>query len=229
MEVKTANEYAYVKIEDGEYALGKANLELDLSTVNTKQVTVTVKAQNGTEKAYTVNIQKVSSDNTIKLLKVGNQEIQEENGVYKAFVKQDVTKTDLYVETTNSGAKLQLGEDDEKVHIVTKEITMDQTEKTIEIKVTAEDGSIKRYSVIIAKESDDTGVQSVKVDEKGAIVVDEETYYITATPGAKEVTVEVIAANAYANVQINGSEKQVGKNKVKVSLHKQKMKKQVSE
>ncbi len=218
MEVKAANEYAYVKIENGEYALGAASLDIDLSTVNEKQVTVTVKAQNGTEKTYTVNIQKVSSDNTIKIVKVGNVEIQEENGIYKAFVKEDVTTANLYIETTNQGAKIQLGEDDEKIHTVTKDITMDQTEKTIGVKVTAEDGSVKQYSVVIAKESDDTGIQNVKVDEKGAIVVDEETYYITATPGAKEVTVEVTAANAYANVQINGSEKQVGKNTVKVSL-----------
>ena len=210
--------FEYVKIENGEYALGAASLDIDLSTVNEKQVTVTVKAQNGTEKTYTVNIQKVSSDNTIKIVKVGNVEIQEENGIYKAFVKEDVTTANLYIETTNQGAKIQLGEDDEKIHTVTKDITMDQTEKTIGVKVTAEDGSVKQYSVVIAKESDDTGIQNVKVDETGAIVVDEETYYITATPGAKEVTVEVTAANAYANVQINGSEKQVGKNTVKVSL-----------
>ena len=218
MEVKTTSPYAQVKIEDNAFALGTDSYTLNLTGVNSKTVTVTVKAQDGTEKTYTVNVQKVSSDNTLQTVKVNNVEITEVDGIYRAFIKEDVTNANLYVETTHSGATIKLGEDDEKVHTVTKDITMDQTEKTIAMKVTAEDGSVKQYTVIIAKESSDIEIQSVKVDNKGAIVVDESTYYITATPGATEAEVEVIAANQYAGVQINGSAKQTGKNTVKVTL-----------
>ena len=131
--------------------MGTDSYTLDLTGVNGKTVTVTVKAQDGTEKVYTVNVQKVSSDNTLQTVKVNNVEITEQDGIYRAFIKEDVTNANLYVETTHSGATIKLGEDDEKVHTVTKHITMDQSEKTIAMKVTAEDGSVKQYTIIIAK------------------------------------------------------------------------------
>lgn len=89
---------------------------------------------------------------------------------------------------------------------------MTSQEAVVNIKVTAEDGSIKMYSVDIIKESSDTGIQSITVDGKSAILTDEDTYYVTATPGVTEVTIKAIATNQYAYVQIDTSEKSIKEN-----------------
>ena len=219
MDVKTLSPYASVKIEDNEYSLESDNYEVDLTDVTEKQVTVTVKAQNDTEKQYTVNIEKISDDNTIKLLSVNGVEIKEENGVYRAFIKADLTSVPLYIETSNDGAKLKLDEDEEQTHTVTKNITIESTEEVVNIQVTAEDGSVKTYTLYITQESNDTGIQNVKVDSKNAILTEnDDTYYITAVPGVKEVEIKVVAANQYAFVQINGSENAIKENTIKYTL-----------
>ena len=220
MNVKTISAYANVRIEDNEYSVQTDSYKLDLTNTTSKQVTVMVKAQNGTEKEYTVNVQKISDDNSIKQLTVNGSEIKEEDGTYKAFIKANLTSVPLYIETTHEGATIELDKDEEYIHTVTKNVETDDSEEVINIKVTAEDGSIKTYILYIIKESDDAGMQKVTVDSKDAILTEDGTYYITAASGATEVEIRVVAANQYASVQINGSEKAIGENTIKYTLPK---------
>ena len=155
MNVKTISAYANVRIEDNEYSVQTDSYKLDLTNTTSKQVTVMVKAQNGTEKEYTVNVQKISDDNSIKQLTVNGSEIKEEDGTYKAFIKANLTSVPLYIETTHEGATIELDKDEEYIHTVTKNVETDDSEEVINIKVTAEDGSIKTYILYIIKESDD--------------------------------------------------------------------------
>ena len=219
MEIKTESAYAKVKIEDNEYSTQIDTYEVDLSDVTYKDVRVTVMSQNGEEKVYTVKIEKVSDDATLKTVKVGDSIIEEQDGIYKAFIKDSLTEVPLYLETTHAGAKFKLNDDNtEYINKTTQTIKTESSQQTIEIVVTAEDGTTKNYSVIIAKESSDTGIQNVSVDNKNAVLKEEDIYYVTAIPGATEVEIKVIAANQYAFVQINGSQKKVKEDTIKFTL-----------
>lgn len=219
MEVKTENRYAWVKIEDNEYSLETDTYEVDLTGVTTKTVTVTVKSQTGEEKTYKVNIEKVSEDATIKIVKVNNVEITtDENGNYIAFVDDTLASVPLYIETTAEKAQIKLDDGNQNVHTVTENVTMDKDQVNMLVTVTAENGTTKTCTVTIQKKSSDAEILSVKVDEKDAIQVDETTYYVTAKPGATEVKINVKSANPYAEVQINGSAKEVGENTIKYTL-----------
>lgn len=218
MDVKTVSAYAEVKIENNSYSLGTDSYEVDMTDVTSKQVTVTVKAQDGTEKSYIVNIQKISSNNSLKIVKVNGVEITEDNKAYKAFIKPGITSVPLYLETTHEGALLQVDDKTEVVHTTTETITIDEQEEVVDVKVTAEDGSIQLYTVYIIVESSDVGIESVKVDGKSAIQTDEDTYYIAATPGAKQVQITVTAANQYATVQIDTNISDIGTSTVTHTL-----------
>ncbi len=219
MEVKTANRYAEVKIENNEYSLETDTYEVDLTGVTTKTVTVTVKSQTGEEKTYKVNIEKVSEDATIKIVKVNNVEITaDENGNYLAFIDDTLASVPLYIETTENKAEIKLDDGNQNIHTITENITMDKDQVTMLVTVTAENGTTKTCTLTIQKESSDAEILSVKVDEKDAIQLDETTYYVTAKPGVTEVTINVKSANQYADIQINGSAKVAGENTIKYTL-----------
>lgn len=203
MEVKTVSKYAKVKIEDHEYKAGIDTMSIDLTDMTEKQVTVTVEAQDGTTKEYTVIIQKVSTDNTLKLVTVNGVEITEDNGNYKAFVKADLATVPVYLETTHENAKIKIdNEETEKLHTESRNVNMTSTEITMDITVTAEDGGIRTYKLSIMKESDDTGLEWIKVDQKAAIEIEENVYYATATPGASVAEIIATTTSEYAKVKI---------------------------
>ncbi len=218
MDVKTVSAYAQVKIEDNEYSIGTDSYDVDMTDVISKKVSVTVKAQDGTIKQYMVNIEKISSDNTLKIVKINGVEIEENNKEYRAFIKPGISSVPLYLETTHEGALIQIDDETEVVHTKTETITIDEQEETISVKVTAEDGSIQLYTVYITVESSDVGVESVKVDGKSAILTDEDTYYISATPGASKVEITVTAANQYATVQVDTNVVDIGTSTVTYTL-----------
>ena len=113
---------------------------------------------------------------------------------------------------------LQVDDKTEVVHTTTETITIDEQEEVVDVKVTAEDGSIQLYTVYIVVESSDVGIEKVEVDGKSAIQTDEDTYYIAATPGAKQVQITVTAANQYATVQIDTNISDIGTSTVTHTL-----------
>ena len=189
-----------------------------MTDITSKKVTVTVKAQDGTEKEYTVNIEKISSDNSLKVVKVNGIEITENNKEYTAFIKPGITSVPLYLETTHEGALIHVDDKEEVIHIATETVQMSEQEETITVKVTAEDGSIQLYTIYIIVESSDVGIESVEVDKKSAILIDENTYYITANAGISQAEIMVTAASKYATVQIDDNASEIGSSKVMYTL-----------
>ena len=142
-------------------------MSIDLTGMDLKQVTVTVEAQDGTTKTYPVTIQKVSQDNTLKQVIVNGVEIKEDNGTYQAFVKADLASVPVTITTTNDKAKIRINEEEtEFTHTLSRTENMTGAEITMDIEVTAEDGGIRIYKLTIMKESADTGLEWIKVDEK---------------------------------------------------------------
>jgi len=220
MEVKTMSEYAKVKIDANDYKDQIDTKSFNLSGVNSKQATVSVIAQDGTTKEYTVIIQKTSDDNTLKKVEVNGTVIQEQDGIYRAFIKAGVTSVPYIIETTNENAMIQINtEETETKHIVSRTLNMEgDNPETIQITVTSETGAVKTYTLIIARESNDAELEWIKVDGKAAIEVSENTYYITALAGAETVKIEASASNEYANVQIDTSAKKLKQNEITYTL-----------
>ncbi len=217
MEVKTVSQYAKVKIENQEYKEQIDTMNIDLTDKTEVSLNISVTAQDGTTNTYPVVIQKVSDDNTIKLLKVNGVEISEVDGTYKAFIKADLTSVPVYIETTSETTKIRIDQEETEVeHIIENRIvTMSSDEETLSITVTAEDGSVKYYTLSIQKESNDAGLEWIKVDGISAIETEEDIYYVTAASGADKVDIVANAANQYALVSINGNEATIKQNELK--------------
>lgn len=219
MEVKTVSKYAKVKIENHDYQEQKDTMSIDLNGIESKQVTVTVEAQDGTTKTYLVTIQKVSQDNTLQQVTVNGVEIKEDNGTYLAFVKEDLASVPVTITTTHEKAKIRINkEETEVIHTVSRTENMTSTEITLDIEVTAEDGGIRIYKLSIMKESADTGLEWIKVDGKVAIEIEENVYYQAATPGASLAEIIATTTNQYAKVKIGTNEESLKQSTVNQAL-----------
>jgi hypothetical protein len=110
-------EFAMVKIEDGEFSKMTNKAVIDMTNVTTKDVKITVKAQDGTEEVHIVTITKTSNNANLQTVKVDNIEITPGvNGIYRAFVKQGTANATVNLVAEHKGAKIVVNEFDETVH-----------------------------------------------------------------------------------------------------------------
>jgi len=118
------------------------------------EIKVVVTAENGSKKTYTINVIRkgkddttgnLSSNNNLKLLVVEGYEINFDanKGMYYLDVSKDVEK--LVVEAISA---------DSKANISINNPTLKAGENTIRIDVTAENGDIKTYKIIVNKEAE---------------------------------------------------------------------------
>ena len=72
------------------------------------------------------------------------------------------------------------------------------------------------YIINLKETSSYATKEIIKIED--TILTEEDTYYITSTPGVKKVSIEVIAANQYAYVQIDTSAKELRENTISYTL-----------
>ena len=115
---------------------------------------ITAEAGNSYNDTYTVKIVKQSSDASIAKLKVDGNEIQpDKNGVYNAEVVGGTTEAIVDIILTSDAATIELS-GSSAVAVLNKKV---QTDNTYTIKVTAEDGTIKSYTLNITKQTNIAG------------------------------------------------------------------------
>ena len=143
----TSNKASFV---DG---YGPRTLSADSTSAEIK-----VKAENEEIRTYKINITKTnqkSSDATLKTLTIDriNFDFKSTTYEYKLNATSDITKIKITVVPTSDKASLEFKE----------EHTLVTGENTIEIKVTAEDGTSKTYKLVINKEEKLPLVTDIKI------------------------------------------------------------------
>ena len=127
------------------YVKGFGNRSVDLKEGSNK-VLIKVKAENGKENVYTLNItRELSGDNTLKEIKV-NEEIVKVNDnllQYTVTVKNEVTTAVVSATANHGKAKVE----------ISKLESLVEGENEVTITVTAADGMKKIYSLIIKRDT----------------------------------------------------------------------------
>ena len=193
---------------------GNTNFKPGMNTIY-----VTVTAENGTKKTYTVNVNKAGGENngtttTTKAKSSNNYlsnilvadgdltpEFNKETGSYSIKVPKDTDKLDLKAFAEDSNAKVEIL-DNENLQIGSNTIT---------IRVTAEDGSVRIYTLNVNKSDKDANTDIEKIIIGGGTLTPEfnpdNNYYETEVPGkTKQISINAIPKNPNAKVEylVNG-------------------------
>ena len=194
---------------------GNSNLKPGMNCI-----TITVTAENGNKNTYTVNVtkkkassssnsgtkeeQKKSNANYLESLVIGNGEISpkfdKNMSNYEVTVPYESNKLDLTY-TASDKAKVEvIGNKDFKVGETT----------AVTIKVTAEDGSVRIYTLNVKRSplKSNNDLSDIKIDGKKLddnFDPDNLNYKLTVDGNTDSLDVEAIAKNPNAKVEITGN------------------------
>ena len=221
--------YATVKIADGDYSENNTQNATITMDEGTKEITITIKAENGETKEYKVTIQKVT-DLGLESVKIDDNECTIKNGSYEIFIDRNVTQSALKVKPKNPKALISIKQGvegtygEEKTaeeHIEQIQITGEETTVIIQAKDPNDPTRIKEYSVTIKYKSNNADLELIQVDGKDAIET-EEGYYAVTTETATTARIYVKATNEYAKVTIGDNEAEQGASRRTITLSQEK-------
>ena len=221
--------YATVKIADGDYSENNTQNATITMDEETKEIAITIKAENGETKEYKVTIQKVT-DLGLESVKIDDNECTIKNGSYEIFIDRNVTQSALKVKPKNPKALIAIKQGvegtygEEKTaeeHIEQIQITGEETTVIIQAKDPNDPTRIKEYSVTIKYKSNNADLELIQVDGKDAIET-EEGYYAVTTETATTARIYVKATNEYAKVTIGDNEAEQGASRRTITLSQEK-------
>ena len=221
--------YATVKIADGDYSENNTQNATITMDEGTKEITITIKAENGETKEYKVTIQKVT-DLGLESVKIDDNECTIKNGSYEIFIDRNVTQSALKVKPKNPKALISIKQGvegtygEEKTaeeHIEQIQITGEETTVIIQAKDPNDPTRIKEYSVTIKYKSNNADLELIQVDGKDAMET-EEGYYAVTTETATTARIYVKATNEYAKVTIGDNEAEQGASRRTITLSQEK-------
>lgn len=168
---------------------------------------VKVNAEDGTLRTYTIYILKEdvrSNDNTLYSLKVNDQVVSLENGVfnYEVSLDHDVEKTDIFAVANSNRAKIEY----ENI------VLADGINEPVSIKVTAENGDLKEYNLQITRLPDEESVVDLKSIALESITIEgydldfnEDFYYYDITLKNNEEYLNILVNPAGIQNEITGN------------------------
>ena len=181
-------------------------------------ITITVTAENGNKNTYTVNVtKKASSTNTEKKeeVKKSNENYLESltigNGEISPKFDKNMSNYNVTVPYENSKLDLTYTASDKaKVEVIgNKDLKVGET-TPVTIKVTAEDGSVRIYTLNVKRSpiKSDNDLKDIKVDGKKLddnFDPDNLNYKLIVDGNTDSLDVEAIAKNPNAKVEITGN------------------------
>lgn len=156
VKVTLSDKNASVKIKNNAFEIGESTRDVETMQERT-EVLITVKAEDGTLKEYTLVIEKKSSDTEIK--EITGPEIQKIEGK-TIYVDESVKTVTLTIVTRNDSASIKLSkETGYELNQITRTINLesadivinDEGKILIEVDVKAEDGTIETHVIKIGK------------------------------------------------------------------------------
>lgn len=191
---------------------GNSSFKDGMNTVN-----ITVTAEDGTKKIYTINVFKKSdnnsnnnpvvnksTDNTLSSLLIKNGEISpkfDKNvSNYSVNIPNDIDKLDISAITTDKKAKVK----------VTGNENLSVGMNTVTIEVTAEDGSVRYYTINVNKSEEKSNNKLSTLEVNGHVLsptFDKNifSYDITVPNDVNSLDIKALAENENAKVEIIGN------------------------
>ena len=176
--------------------------EVKINNGNNK-ILIKVKAQNGNENIYTLNINKQeekSNDATLSSLKINDNDIILSADIYKyeVYVKEDILKTKTIATASNEKAKINY-----------KEIELVDGDNNFVIEVVADNGDKKKYEINVIR-SDKDKLESIVVENYQLdFSTLQKEYTLKIDNDTKELKITVVPENIEYKV-INNQELQNG-------------------
>jgi len=198
---------------------GELEFDVYLPGTGTTEARITVKAQDGTTKTYTLNIVQNATENLNLTVKVNNLEADKlDDSSYRIFVENTLTEVGVNIKADDENTTISANE------LTSNEVTFNRTLNTsgdittVNFTVTTEVGTTKDYMLYIIKESNDNAIQKLYVNNIEITKGDNGRYttYIDNTKG--NPTVKVKANNEYAYVRIGTNERELQQSEKVVKL-----------
>ncbi len=151
---------------------------------------VTVKSESGSDKVYTINVTRPdnrSKDNSLSSLKLSKGDIKfnKDTLTYNLDVKNDVTS--IKIEATLSDSKASFVE-----NYGPRTVDLKEGENTIEIKVKAENGSEKVYTIKITRAKKENNSNSGSASFSSGTKNDKSEDNITSSPKTGDVAIIIV-------------------------------------
>lgn len=205
VKVVLEDENAKVKIKNSAYVISENEKTIDTVTEKT-EVIISVQAEDGTIKDYTLVIEKKSNDTTIKTI-TSNDMIKLDG--YTMHVDESLNEIDLTLITNNELASIKLDTDEDYTPVeITRTISLSEDTKVeteqesgwlVNVEVQAEDGTIRKYTITILK-TGNTNIDFVKVNNETIENINDT--YTARVNVAETAEVEIKAENENATIQI---------------------------
>ena len=222
----TNSKYSEISIDGKKYTVGEQTADIVIGNDESKEVTIIVKSENGTEEEYTLYIYRDTELKEIYgIINENKAEATKENdGTYTLKVPGSQTALDVTAVTRNANSKVQINNTENYVvNTDTENITLTGDVTKVSIKVQSESGTTeKEYTLNIVKKSDNTNLEKVTVNDEEVTLGDDGKYHYTLTYVIDKVTVNATTEDENANVKIDSSSFEQHKTSADVSISSRK-------
>ena len=201
---------AKVQIDNNIEVTGTASATIPKNT-DKAEVKIKVTAQDGTTEEYTLIVTNQSDDCKLAILKVDGEILEpDEQGKYHVTKKFLTESVEVEAIANNSHAQININtlkavQEEQKATVTTPD-----AQNTITITVTAEDGTAKKYTLIVEKLPNNTEAEITiiyKEEEKVKIKdieIDENNKGTIRIGKQEEVDIKVVAKDKLAQISIKG-------------------------
>ncbi len=197
---------ASVKIKNSRYKL--AENEQKIGTVSERtEIIITVMADDGTIKDYTLVLEKKSNDTTIRITETDEiQRIED----YKVYVSEDLETLNLTITTNSDYASLKFKEVEEytekqitKTIDLTQEVVPEEGEIEpgipVYVEVQAEDGTIAEYTIRVIRSGN---VRLLRVEIEEQEIENEDDKYRALVSARETTKIEITAESETSKIEI---------------------------
>jgi len=203
--VKALDSNAKVIINNiGQGVLSENSVQISKGTNRILIVPITIVAENESVFEYELKINVISHNTNVGKIIVEANEYTDITDIQQAFVKVDATQVNISIQAQVEYSTVKQGalENSSILDFVYDITDLGVQSFSIPYSVTAEDGTIKNYELILNRESNNNNILEVYVNETLLETDENGDYGITISDLSTSVDVKVVAEENYAIAQI---------------------------